>query len=169
MPKLGMRTSGESISKSKKLVKLIVQFAVLAIIIGGLFFLVHRHNVNKSNSTVVKPRTINQFESDLSKSTNGFLASSDYTSYQASQSVFVTQYLLEKDVADAQRVMDNVLAKVPANKLDSQTYTALVKIDEAKKDTAKLKSDLKILVEKQKAEGNTAGADASQKYLDSLK
>lgn len=166
VPGIGANTSGPVLSRGKKIIRFILWLIIVAAIVFGIYLLLNR---NKNNGTVVNPRTINQFESDASKSTQKLLDTSDYASYQSTQSGIVSLYVAEKDTADAQRVMDEVFSKVPSNKLNSTTYFALVKIDAAKNDTAKLKNDLKVLVSKLRAEGDTKGADAEQKYLDSLK
>jgi hypothetical protein len=167
VPKLGAQPSGGPASKSKKLIKSIVQLVVLVVIISGAYFLLHKHNVNKSKT--VEPRTVNQLQTDRSKADQSYLSSSDYVSYQLTQSLLVGGYISGKDLDSAQKVIDEVLSKVPKDKLTAATYSAKANLDKAKNDIPALKEDLKLLIERQKASGDTSGADASQKYLDSLK
>lgn len=168
VPRFGAQTPGGDGLKKKNTLKLLVQIVVIIILIGGAYYLVHNH-YSKNNGSERTTRTVNQFEADLSKSNNNLLKSGDYTSYQATQAAIATQYYYEKDIPDAEKVVANVLASVPKDKVDYQTYLSIVKIDQAKNDQAKLKSDLTILIQKLRAAGLTANADQEQKYLDSLK
>lgn len=170
MPRVGMPVSAESAQPVKKILRFVVQLAFVVLLIFFIYFIVHKHNENTQNKkSAVKPTSLNAFEQESAKTDQSFLNGGDYTSYQSTKNLLASQFLAEHDIADAERVMNDVLVKVPKDKIVSQTYYTMVNIEKAKNDKTGIKQYLQLLIAKLQAEGDTKSADAWQKYLDGLK
>jgi uncharacterized protein YpmB len=169
VPRIGVPTSGRVSQPTKKTGSFIIKLLVVVILVALAYWLVHNHNENNRKKQAAQPQTINQLESTLSKQTQPQVANGDYTTYQTTQGLIANKYISEKDLPDAERVMKDVLAKVPKDKIISQTYFTMVSLETAKKDNAAVKQYLQLLIAKLRSDGDSQGADAEQKYLDSLK
>ena len=166
MPKLSMRLPKDA-PMNKKIARMLFQLAFVLIIIFVIYYLLHKNKPSDSNS--FKPQTINQLESNLSKEDQGNLKKGDYATYQGTQSLLAKHYITAGDTADADRLMSTVFEKVPKDKINSQTYYVMVSLSESKKDNEALKKYLRLLIAQLKTDGETKGAAAEQKYLDSIK
>jgi hypothetical protein len=162
----GSVVSGKN-NRSKRLPKTII--LVIAVIIIGCFLYNHFHKNAKKTFTAAKPATASQVESLEKKSTGDLLSKGDTAGYQIAQRTLANQYLLNNDTKDAERIMNNVINSIPADKITSGTYYVMVNIEKQKKDQTQYKHYLELLIEKLKAENNPQTADQVQKVLDSLK
>jgi hypothetical protein len=152
------------LNKIPKPVKTIFAIAILGVI--AFFIWNHFHNINSSSSVLPTP---SHFEQASQKTTSNYLKAKDYTSYQLDRQDLAHEYISNNDYANAERVMNEVLANVPADKITSASYSILFQIEKAKANTTLEKKYLGLMITKLKAEGNNTTAAAAQKVLDGLK
>jgi len=166
VPGMGANTSAAVTPRSRKLLRILLQLLFLIVIVLLVFWIVHGRNAKKA---VVQTTSLNQLSSILNKSTQSQVSKGDYGAYQSSQALIAKKYIIENDLTHAEQVMNKVLATVPQNKITSQTYFTMVDLETAKKDIPAQKKYLQLLITRLKADGDSQGAAAEQKYLDSLK
>jgi hypothetical protein len=134
---------------------------VIVLIVGWK----HYHNKH-TNTKRPAPATVAQIENADQKTVTGFLNSGNVEEYQASQVFLAIRYYDNQDYVNAERVMNELFTRVPANKINSTSYTLMASIEKAKPDKVLYKKYLELSVSKLKAEGNTAQAAIYQKELD---
>jgi hypothetical protein len=154
------------VAKNKKPLKPLIFLMVIVIIALAAFWILHKHNAKKHTPQTT---SLKDLSSIVDKSTQAQVTKGDYSTFQTAQDLIAKKYIIEKDLPHAEQVMNNVLSTVPKNKIMSQTYFTMVDLEAAKHDTTSQKKYLQLLIATLKAEGDSQGAAAEQKYLDSLK
>ena len=137
-------------------------FAVLVIIIIG-YLAWHHFTQTKKGTHISSPSEV---ETANKNSNESFLKNNDISSYQISQQTLAQQYLLNNDPNSAERVILEVINKVPASKITSGTYMVIVSAEKMKNDKTQYKMYLRLLIAKLKQEGKTALAAEYQTELD---
>jgi hypothetical protein len=155
------------LNKIPKLAKTILIIAVLGV--AAYFIWNHFHSNSSNISTVNGVVSIPQLDKLSEKQAAGYLDAQDYASYQFDRQTLATNYLENKDYANAERIMNGVLKNVPSDKITERSYSVLAQIEKAKGNTSLEKKYLSLMITGLKQEGKTDAAAAAQQELDSLK
>ena len=78
-------------------------------------------------------------------------------------------YQNANDNKNAERVMNEVFANVPADKLNSSAYGRMVSIEQALGNTDKYKQYLSLYIKQLNKDGDSQGAATAQTILDQTK
>lgn len=140
--------------------------SVVVLVILAYLLWNHFHEPSVEPSRQAAPQEIEKINK---QQTSGYLSSKDYVSYQSDRQTLATEYMTNQKYADAERVMNDVLKNVPANKINSSSYSVLYQIEKAKNNISLEKKYLGLMVSSLRSEGKNSTADAAQAALDGLK
>lgn len=121
---------------------------------------------NNSARLAASPSTV---EKTVDDSTKAALSKSDYETYQNLQRSIALQYYYNNDNGNAERIMNDVIKKVPAGKVASSSYLLMASIQEQKHDVNMQKKYIQLAIDRLNDEGNSVQAANEQKFLDELK
>lgn len=147
-----------------------LRVVLLLIILGGIIFAIWfiKFRDHKRQVEAPKPLTAKQVESRYSNQASSYLNSKAYDTYQGEQQRLAQQYLSSSDNNNAERVMLDVLNKVPEDKIIDTTYLTLINIEEAKHDRAKEKDYMQKLINVYNRDGDSKSAEIYQTTLSKL-
>lgn len=140
---------------------LVSAITILLLIVLGYIAWQHFHS--KKGTRIAGP---SQVESIDKTSTDNFLKNNDLASYQVSQQSLAQQYLLNNDPTNAERIIKEVISKLPEDKITSGTYMVITSAEKAKNDKTQYKYYLGLLITKLKQENKPTLAAVYQKELD---
>ncbi len=141
----------------------LVAVIVLVIASGRL---VWRH-YHKSQPTSVAS-FLKQDADNASKYSQDYLKNGDYANYQNGQSSIAQNYLNNNDPKDALSYMNEVFAKVPAGKINYESYATMVGVQRALNNKSKEKFYDQKLIDLLQAQGDSAGAQDIKQQMDKL-
>jgi len=149
----------------------LVLITALALILGwglgGWLYWQNRRQAGDNNIVADVLASPQQIESGYAQSLAGFLDAKEYDQYQISARSIARHYFSIQDYASAERVMLEVLVKVPADKVEhssllllAATYKAAGNNDKYDEYTAKAAANLRTAG--RDAEANTQGNPESE-------
>lgn len=163
------RQGGNSSKPAKVVAGVGGSLLLLLLVIGGTYLYVHNHKSKPvPKITASAPVTPRQVEKLNTNAYNKLLGTQDYETFQGLQQSLAMQYYTNNDFAGADRVMSDVVDKVPSNNVNGSSYSMLAQIARAEKNTDKFKYYAKLAITKLRTEDRGAEADNLQKLLDSV-
>jgi hypothetical protein len=139
------------------------------IVLAVVGYLAYKHFSDKNKLAASGVSTVQQYEKGTSQATDGWLKSKNYQDYMNQQLVLVVQYEGQNDYKNAERIMSEIFANVPQDKINSSVYDVMVGLQQAEGNNDKYKHYLDLLIKQLKAEGRTDEAAGKQTLLDSAK
>jgi len=144
-------------------------FLLVVAAAGLVVYLLEGHyGVNKpagNSSRSSNIRHAEAFENSAKTSDQKYLDDKDYAKYQTSLSFYFDSYMANKDYDASEKVLNNILHNVPADKLSVDTYADLSILYKAKHDDKKYRHYTEILIEKLKQQGYTKEAESYMEQL----
>jgi hypothetical protein len=126
--------------------------ALALLITFGVYFFYHRHQ--QQTHLYRAP------EQNTSKFADQDLKNHDYQSYQMRLTSYANDYIQLQKYDDAKRVLNEIVANVPQDKIISQTYRAYWSLYEHTGDTQNRKKYAKLTADKLRLEGQDKAAAA---------
>lgn len=142
--------------------KLVLIGSLLVVVLGGWLIW---SNIKDSDDEPAENSDSNlasaqQIEGGYADSLKGFLETEDYEQYQISARSVARHYFSTQDYDNAERVMQDLVTKVPAGDIDATSYILLAAIHKARGDGGKEDEFLNKAADILRAAGNSAEADA---------
>ncbi|HET6864137.1 MAG TPA: hypothetical protein VFH37_02995 [Candidatus Saccharimonadales bacterium] len=134
--------------------KLLVSGALIVLIVIGVV-LYQQHHKTSNRETPLEQRT--------SQTAQNFLNTKDYESYQTTQTTVANEYIVVKEYANAERVLNEIVAKVPSDKITSATYQSYWYLYKQKGDTQNRKKYALLAAKKFQQEGDAKTAALFEK------
>lgn len=156
-------------SKSAEFIRYLALVAFIAVVAGLIHFVWHHFSQPSSASNYGTGTSLNDVEAKSKNQIQRELNQKDYQTYENTQAQVADNYLHNKDLTDAKRIMNDTFAAVPKDKLDYNAYSSMISIQKALKDNAKVKYYEQALINLLKSQGDTIGASQIQQDMDSLK
>lgn len=148
-----------------KVVKVAFNLCIIGIL-GLIAFVIYHHFKRPASLPVAaSPSAV---ENVSKSSADNSLKNKDYASYQFTQVDNASLYFDHNDINNAERIMQEVLQNVPADKVTASSYGLMAGIQKAKGDNAQYKHYLQLLIPKLQAEGRTQEVTYYQGQLSKL-
>jgi fatty-acid desaturase len=149
MPNIkNLRLGAKGLSK-RQIINFFIYIVVFLLIIGGFLFYQRSH---KKHHIAAETRT--------APLTKQYLSTKDYNSYQLQLSSAADDYTSMKRYNDAQRVLNEIIANVPSDKIMSDSYRSFWYLYQQNGDTVNRKKYAKLTADKLKQEGQIKAAAA---------
>lgn len=145
----------------------IISLLFIIVVLAASAYLLWHHFSQKNATQNILSGAAKQEQIDA-KTTTGYLASKDYIHYQTITQNLAEEYLGYNNPSNAERVMNQLFAKVPKTDVDPDSYSVMVEVQQSKNDTVLEKQYLNLYINRLKAAGNNTDATLAQKQLDKL-
>lgn len=144
----------------------IILLLIIIVVVAGAYF-VWQHYTKEPVANVAETTSPSKLETNSKQFYDSQLKKSDLSGYQQTQASLASLYIVNGDLENAEKVLNNVLAKVPKNKIISDTYGTFVELEKAKNNDAGYKHYMNLYIDQLKKEGDKTAAAQQQKVLDS--